>query len=1449
MLPSSFVLLPSLPLTANGKVDRKALPEQSHQEAAADYQAPVTPTQELIAAVFARLLEVERVGIRDGFFDRGGHSLLATQVVSRLGKAFGIDFPVRILFESPTVEQLAQSIDEQRRQRRGQAPPLRRRPQGAALPLSFAQQRLWFISQLEGSLAAYNTPSAARLRGPLDFDALQRALTEVVRRHSVLRTTFSLREGEPCLNIQPPAVLPLPLVDLSGLNEEGRLAEAQRLTGREAQRPFSLQKDRMLRASLLRLSQEDHGLLVTMHHIVSDAWSMGVLTREMTALYQLAVGSSQFAVGKAEGGNPESAICEQRTRNRELSLPPLPIQYADFAAWQREWLQGEVLEGQIGYWRRQLAGLPQLELPADRPRPSRRSYRGGQAGFALSPDGMNRLRRMARQAEATPFMAFLTAFAVLLNKYRGQTDLAIGAPIANRTQPGIESLIGFFVNTLVLRLDLSGDPTASEALGRVRRVCLEAYDHQDVPFEQIVEELHPERDLAKNPLIQMTLAYQNAPDRGLELEGLQLEALGAPVESSRFDLEVHLWEAGGGLQATLIFSRDLFDATTVQRLVLHLQTLLEGMTARPDQPISQLSWLSQRERHQVLQAFNDTDSAYPRQATIHGIFEAQADQRPDAVSLVSESPQPDSVGSWQLAVGSSEKETGERRPETGRRVAAQPSLPDSSLDSGTYSLQPTAYSLPPEPARGSQLAVGSSEGEPGASASGPSQPYSLTASQPTAPSHLSYAALEKRSNRLARHLQSLGVGPEVLVGLCLERSLEMGLALLGILKAGGAYLPLDPQDPGQRQVRLLEDAYAPVLLASPALADRLPAVFAQLVTLDCGWDQFEAYPSQRPPGAPASLRALPESLAYLLYTSGSTGLPKGVAVSHRSVVRLVMETGYARFGPEEVFLQLAPLAFDASTLELWGCLLHGARLALMPPEVPTLQQLGGAIQRHQVSTLWLTAGLFQLMVSDELESLKGVRQLLAGGDVLPVESVRKVLQELPGCQLINGYGPTENTTFSCCYPIPADGLRLESVPIGRPIAASRAYLLDGWLAPVPVGVAGELCAAGEGVARGYWGRPAQTAERFVPDPFSPNPGGRLYRTGDRVRYLPDGRIEFLGRSDRQVKIRGFRVELGEVQAALESIPGVAEAAVVARREPSGQRRLIAYAVAQAQEADQRLPSGQSARQHVDDWQKLYEDLYRMPGGDQSLNLAGWNSSYTGQPIAEEEMRQWVSGTVEGIRALKPKRVLEIGCGTGLLLVRLAPECREYWATDFSHQAVRQIERLKGSRPDLQPVRLRRQAASDFEGIPPGRFDTVILNSVVQYFPGIDYLLQVVEGALRSLRPGGRLFVGDVRSLPLWRAYHASVEFYRASASLTLAELARRVEQRLSREEELLIDPAFFSALPQRFPEVASVEVRPQRGKQANELTRFRYEAVLRVREGKSDGADELPQAAWLDWSK
>jgi amino acid adenylation domain-containing protein len=1067
MVPAAFVLLDALPLTPNGKVDRGALgriaPELPGGAAGEADAAPRGPLEEILAEIWSDLLAVERPGRDASFFELGGHSLLATQLVSRLRQALDLELPLRRIFEAPTIARLAALIQGLAGEQAGAAgsaapPPLVRVERTGDLPLSFAQERLWFLDQLAPGSPAYNIPAAFTLSGRLSVPALARSFGEIVRRHETLRTTFPLAglEGRPAQVIalasgSTPA-FPLPEVDLAGLPAARGEAELRRLVQADAQRPFDLARGPLLRGTLVRYGSQgerEHALLFAMHHIASDGWSMGVLVRELGALYRAFV-----------SGRPSP-------------LPELPVQYADFAAWQRRWLAGPVLAGELAWWRQALAGLQPLDLPTDRPRPPVVTTRGGVRPFALSAELSAALVQGARSAGATLFMALLAAFAALLARSTGRDDLAVGSPIANRTRREIEGLIGFFVNTLVLRIDIGGGagrPTFRELLSRVRAVALAAFAHQDLPFEKVVEELQPERDTSRTPLFEVMLVLQNAPAGPLELPDLRLAPLPNPSRTAKFDLNVALAQTAAGLAGAWEHNSDLFDPTTAERMAHHFAILLEGLAADPERPFTELSLLSAGESHQLLTEWNDPSPTAATDLCLHELFARAVERAPEATAVTLESAQ------------------------------------------------------------------------------------------------LSYGELDRAANRLARHLRRLGVVPGEPVALCLERSLEMVVAILAVLKAGGVYLPLDPQYPAERLAFTLRDSGARVLLTEERFRDLPPFQDVRAVLLDDRRGDRAAWRGEGAEGLEPAASAT--AAAYVIYTSGSTGTPKGVVVRHANVASLLASTQAAcAHGPADVWTLFHSYAFDFSVWELWGALAHGGRLVVVPYWVSRSPEAFHALlEQEGVTVLNQTPSAFRQLIWAEPAAspeagAAALRLVIFGGEALDLGSLAPWFARHGDRRptLVNMYGITETTVHVTWRPLAA-GEPAGASPIGLPIPGWRALLLDRHGVPVPLGVPGEIQVGGEGLAMGYLGRPELTAERFVPDPWSALPGGRLYRSGDLARRRREGGLEYLGRIDQQVKIRGFRIELGEIEAALSAHPAVREAVVLVREDPGDprDRRLVGY---------------------------------------------------------------------------------------------------------------------------------------------------------------------------------------------------------------------------------------------------------------------------------------------------
>jgi amino acid adenylation domain-containing protein len=1035
MVPSMFVMMKSLPRTITGKIDRRALPsiEQARAVAGRPYIAPRTPVEEVLAVIWSQVLRLERLGVDENFFELGGHSLLATQVISRVKAAFEVELPLRALFESPTVGSLAEQVESALREgSQLKAPAVRRVDRSGSLPLSYAQQRLWFIHQLRqfgAGGALYNVPVAVRLIGELNVAAAGQSIREIVRRHESLRTRFPMdAELGQARQVVGDVDVELELIDLSGLGEMERAEWWKRLAEEEAERGFDLSLGPVIRAKLVRVAREEWVMMVTVHHIATDGWSSGILVREFGRLYEAYAGGAEPGLGE------------------------LPIQYVDYAVWQREWLKGEALRRQLDYWEGQLAGAPPLlELPTDRVRPAAQSFRGASLEFEFDEELSEGLRRESRRAGVTIFMTLLGAYQTLLHRYSGQAEILVGTPIAGRTRAELEGLIGFFVNTLVLKGDFRGGPSFREVMRKVRETALAAYAHQDVPFERVVEELQPERSLSYSPIFQVMFVYQNTPESEARLEGIELRREGGESNTTKFDLMLNLEEKGGRVAGTIEYSTDLFEEHAAHRMIRHFEGLVKALVEDPGQRVSEAQLLGERERRQLLVEWNETSREYPGQISIHEMIDRQAELRPDAIAMVFD----------------------------GQEV--------------------------------------------------------------------SYGQLDSRSNQLARLLREQGVRSESRVGICVERSVEMVVSMLAVIKASGVYVPLDPGYPGQRLYYMLEDSGAQVVITQERRRAELEAAGKLVVSVDGDGERISEQSEQRLDG-----EVWPESLAYIIYTSGSTGKPKGVAIRHKSAAAF---TNWCRevFTQEDMqgVLASTSICFDLSVFEILVTLACGGRL-ILAQDTLRLAELEAAREVRLINTV--PSAIAELVRMGNLpESVKIVN---LAGEALARAVVDEVYKRGSVERVYNLYGPSEDTTYSTYTEVERG--KQGAPTIGRPITNTKVYILDQWLQPAPAGVAGELYIAGDGLARGYWNRPDQTAEKFIPNPFSAGGGERLYRTGDLARYLLDGQIDYIARADNQVKIRGYRIELGEIESVLRQLQAIKDVVVVVREDEPGDKRLVAY---------------------------------------------------------------------------------------------------------------------------------------------------------------------------------------------------------------------------------------------------------------------------------------------------
>ena len=1058
-VPSAFVELDALPLTANGKVDRRALPSVPHSRPKLDtaFRPPQTPTEVRVAEVWKLALELDEVGVDDDFFELGGDSLDAVRVAATLGA------PAAELYRRTTIREVAETLEASKngkplassfRARIAKLSPAKRvllekrlqDPSKLAAqripriearseyPLSFTQRRLWFFEHLTPGTSTYNVRSSFRIRGALDLDALEAALRQLVDRHAPLRTTFHETEAGTIQRSHDDWQLKLERITLPRSPSTIEQDAFERLWREEA-RPFDLTASPPFRAAVIRITDDDCLLMLAMHHIITDGWSLNIISRDLAELY--------------------NAV----RANRPAKLPELPISYGDHAVWEIAQAALPDARESVDFWVKDLQGAPaELPLPLDRRRPAGPSQAAGEATFGVPAMTRRNLEQFCSRHKATPFMAYFAAWVIVLHRHGAGDDIVVGVPLAGRTRSETANLVGFFVNTLGIRIRVSGTDTFGTLLDRVKSVVLDAMRRQDAPFEKIVESLSPPRRINTTPVFQTTLTYLSLPYDQLQLDGVACEHLPIRIGDTHFDTTLALDEFESEVRGRLIFRSDIFSRSTGERFIERFLKILEAIVQQPEAPIARLPMIGAMEGRLTEEAYRGSVRPFPQQ-TIHGLFRQAVGLAPDRIAIV--------------------------------------------------------------------------QGE----------------------DELSFAELDERSGHIARALRSAGVERGGIVGLMIGRSADLIAAMLGVMKAGAAYMPLDEAEPAQRLREMLGEARPSAVIVGDDGGQKLEGVNVTTLRLA---DALAHNAAEQDCGN----EPLPSDPAYVLFTSGSTGRPKAVVTPHQAVVRLLFGTDYSDFSDQETFLHMAPPSFDASTFEIWGALLHGGRCVVLPQRRPSLHEIGEAIRRHGVTTLWLTSSVFNAVIDESPEMLAGLRQLLIGGEALSVAHVGRALELLSNTRIINGYGPTECTTFACCYTIPRDlPENVTSIPIGQPIANTEAYVLDHALEPAPIGVPGELYLGGPGLAIGYLNDAELTAERFVRHPFVREPGARLYRTGDSARLLQDGALEFLGRRDGQVKIRGFRVELGEIEACLRSHHTVAQAAAAVRDDASGVKQLHAYVTA------------------------------------------------------------------------------------------------------------------------------------------------------------------------------------------------------------------------------------------------------------------------------------------------
>ena len=1398
----------TLPKTSSGKVQRHAcrngfllgalesVDSDMADERAARTAPEIAPTPlrraELLAlpaaerenrllaylrAVIAALLgrSVEQTDPEQPILSLGLDSLAAVSLVHRIGGELELELSQERLLEGVSLRQICAELLAQletlsfdstqgkpcgERLRRGKQPapgmepsyglpphpgpcfdklstPL---PEGEGeieFPLSRNQRGLWFLYQLAPTSAAYNVFFAVTVRGAFEPEPLRRALHRLLQRHPLLRATCHMRDGQPYQTIHADAGVELEYLDTatwSGEHLEDYLTDL-------GHRPFDLEHGPLVRCGAYRRHNREHVLFWCVHHIVIDLWSLQIVMDEWLRLYQ------------AERGGEDA------------DLPPLPVDFGAYVAWQEQRLGGAEGERLWQYWQQQLANAPAaLDLPTEHPRPPIQSFKGLAQNFYLDAGLTAALKELARDTGTTLNTVLLTLWQVLLYRYSGQEDVLSGMAGAGRNQAELESLVGYLVNPLVIRGDLSGNPSFADFLQRLRTTVLGALAHQDLPFQMLVERLQPERDPSRPPLFQNAFTLQRThrlqaaapfvlkqPGARMRHADLYLESLPLAQRIAQSELTLLMVEHDGILSASLEYNSALFSPGGAAYMAQHYVALARAAVADPARQVSRLAWLDLAERHRLAVLSGhlvENESLLPVPLQVAAI----AAQIPDAPAVVQH-----------------------------------------------------GYSM-------------------------------------------SYGELHRRSNRIAHALRRRGVAPAARVAVCLPRCLNLPIALLGVLKAGAVYVPLDPTHPRERMRFMLEDAEAAACVTLPEIAAHLPLEGVPYLFAGDTAD-LEQLPDSDLETLPA-----PDTPAYVIYTSGSTGQPKGVVVPHRGLSNLVAwyNEAFAVSSTDRATL-VASVAFDGLVAELWPHLCAGASVfPVEPQELADPAGLRDWLQAHGITIGFMPTPLAEQLLDLAWPPQTTLRLLLTAGDRLR----RYPPANLP-FKLFNGYGPTENSVATTCGEVPCRTHESRLPGIGKPIRNVLAFVLDPHRQPVPVDVPGELYIAGASLALGYLNRAELTAAHFVPltlaaDGLPPDGGDQpphreimSYRSGDLVCWREDGNLDFIGRIDRQVKIRGFRIELGEIEALLRSHSAVTDAAVVDYDGPDGSRRLAAYIVPAPFSEDARQAQEDSG-EHIDSWLTLYEETYSRESGEseREFNIIGWNSSYTGTPIPAAEMRAWRNHTVTRILGLQPRAVLEVGCGSGILLSRIAPLCPVYTGLDFSAQALAYVERLQQDNPRLRHVQLLRRRADELAGLAEDGFDTVVLNSVVQYFPDADYLLKVLHDVLPLVKTGGHIFIGDVRSFPLLPAFHASVQLFQAPDSLPAAQLQQRIQRHVQEEEELTVAPAFFLALRHLSPRIRGVDIALKRGADHTEMTRFRYDVTLRLDREEDTASPKIP---WLDW--
>ena len=1310
--------------TKTGKDLLKLIKKKADRTEKPDIQLPEGDIEVNIFNFWVSLLGHDNFGVKDDFFQTGGNSIKAIQLLSKISSHFKVQLETTDVFLKPTVAELAELVKskqtEQPDQKLSYAIGNQDRPE--LIPLSYSQERLYFIDRMEGSVQ-YHIPAIIRLKGKLNKDALVHALKSIVDRHEILRSVIREENGIGYQVVIDNSKWDLQLEDGTsfGKNEESIRKFIKQLVDA----PFDLSEDYMLRAHLIDLGQDEYMMVVILHHIASDGWSISIIVKELVELY------------------------ESYEEKRDTNLLPLPVQYADYSLWQRKFLKGEVLEKRLAYWKDKLDGSSQLQLPFDFNRPAEQSNDGDYRNFLIDNELVEKLRRLSQDNGATLFMTLHAVFKVLLYRYSGQEDISVGIPIAGRQQLEVEGLIGFFVNSLTIRNNVNGELTFNEFLQQVKSTMLEAYENQEVPFETVVDAMVKGRDVNKNPLFQVMFTLQNVPEvMEMRLGNVFLTNQADVHKTSKFDLTFYTTETENGIEGLAEFCTDLFTGETIERMIGHYLELLHWVTADPHQKIVMLPMLSKAEELQVVEEFNNTSTEYPADKSIIDLFEEQVLNSPNDTALIFEE------------------------------------------------------------------------------------------------SKLTYKELDEQTNQLANYLRSKGVKEETFVSICMDRSSQLIIGILGIIKAGGAYVPIDPEYPEDRINYMLQDTDASVIIT---MRDHLKLfnikdLQADILCIDSDTDYLSEFSQEKP-----ETSVTPGNIAYIMYTSGSTGRPKGVMVEHSNIVSLVKGVEYDTFSKEDILLSTGSPSFDATTYEYWGMLLNGGQLALCSEHrLLDTELLKAEIAKNSVNKMWFISSLFNLIVETDISVFKGLKTILVGGEKLSEKHIKRIREEYPALKIINGYGPTENTTFSITYNITGSENKT-TIPIGRPLSNRTAYILDHMLQPVGIGIPGEIYLGGAGLSRGYLNRPELTAEKFIKNPFSKKKGSRLYRTGDLGKWLPDSNIEYLGRTDNQVKVRGHRIELGEIENVMNSLKEVSESCVVINQDPALNGNMTGYYIPVREEVKVREKDLYQKR--IDSWNELYEIEYsksdEVQDLDHEFNIIGWNDSFTGGEIKPEQMRLWLDDISNVILSEKPERVLEIGCGTGLIYYKIAGHIQKYTGIDFSEVSTNQIlNQISKDEKKYPPTELKVGFAHEVEIDPKEKVDTIILNSIVQYFPGEQYMTDILAKSISILKGKGKIIVGDVRDDRLLKSFKSRLFLGKSKESLGIQDFIWGAEQEVSREEELCFAPEYFYNLKLQHPEITHIDIQWKQGDYENELTLYRYTVTIYVGIEK-----EMIEPNWQKWDK